>query len=382
MRWTPLPPRALRYTGSVLTRVLPSPVFISATQPKCSAAPPMSWTSKCRWPMTRLPASRVAANASMRRSSTDSPRSIRSRNSTVLCFSSSSLSAAISASWALMSGTSDSRALTLRPSPMRRTRSRTPMAAECKGEWLGLLRSPLAADRLLEVEQLLADGVDDGLHAGVEVQLLEDVAHVVLDRVLRDVELVGDLTVREALSHELEHLELAVGQLRRRDLLLLVGAAGERVELLDELRGHRRADQRLALHHGADRVGDLLDGDLLQQVAGGAGLDRLVEIVLLVGDGQHEDLHRRHRLGQPAGGLDAADARHAHIHEQHVRRVQLGLGDGVLAVLGLADDLDALLELEDLDQASSEEGVVIDDEHADGVVARPLMIAQLGPHPS
>src|SRR3954451_17584760 len=331
--------------------------------------------------MTRLAASRVTANASMRGSSTDSPRSIRSRNSTVLCFSASSLSAAISASWALMSGTSDSRALTLRPSPMRRTRSRTPMAAECKGEWLGLLRAPLAADRLLEVEQLLADGVDDGLHAGVEVQLLEDVAHVVLDRVLRDVELVGDLTVREPLGHELEHLELAVGQLRRRDLLLLVGAAGERVELLDELRGHRRADQRLALHHGADRVGDLLDGDLLQQVAGGAGLDRLVEIVLLVGDGQHEDLHRRHRLGQPPGGLDAADPGHADVHQQDVGSELLGLGDGVLAVLRLADDVDAVLELQDLDETPPEEGVIVDDQDADRLARGRTVVVDHPPLP-
>ena len=40
------------------TRVLPSPVFISAIQPKCRAAPPISCTSKWRWPITRLAASR------------------------------------------------------------------------------------------------------------------------------------------------------------------------------------------------------------------------------------------------------------------------------------------------------------------------------------
>ena len=39
--------------ASVATSVLPSPVFISATQPKCSAAPPMIWTSKWRWPSVR-----------------------------------------------------------------------------------------------------------------------------------------------------------------------------------------------------------------------------------------------------------------------------------------------------------------------------------------
>ena len=51
---TPLPESALRYDGSVATRVLPSPVFISAMLPRCSAAPPMTWTSKGRMPMHPL----------------------------------------------------------------------------------------------------------------------------------------------------------------------------------------------------------------------------------------------------------------------------------------------------------------------------------------
>ena len=46
------------------TRVLPSPVFISAMAPLWSTAPPMSCTSKCRMLSTRRPASRTTANAS------------------------------------------------------------------------------------------------------------------------------------------------------------------------------------------------------------------------------------------------------------------------------------------------------------------------------
>ena len=76
-RCTPRPVSALRYAGSVETSVLPSPVFISAIQPKCSAAPPMTWTSKWRWPSTRRAASRTVANASGSRSSRSSPRSSR-----------------------------------------------------------------------------------------------------------------------------------------------------------------------------------------------------------------------------------------------------------------------------------------------------------------
>ena len=46
------------------TRVLPSPVFISAILPSWSTLPPMSWTSKWRIPRVRRLASRVSAKAS------------------------------------------------------------------------------------------------------------------------------------------------------------------------------------------------------------------------------------------------------------------------------------------------------------------------------
>src|SRR5688572_4155073 len=52
---------------------------------------------------------------------------------------------------------------------------------------------------LLDLEKLLAHGVDDRLHARVQVELLEDVADVVLDGVLGDEELLRDVAVVAAL---------------------------------------------------------------------------------------------------------------------------------------------------------------------------------------
>ena len=52
-QWAPLPARPLRYIGIVATRVLPSPVFISAMSPSCSTMPPMTCTSKGRMPKAR-----------------------------------------------------------------------------------------------------------------------------------------------------------------------------------------------------------------------------------------------------------------------------------------------------------------------------------------
>src|SRR3954470_4840392 len=50
----------------------------------------------------------------------------------------------------------------------------------------GLVASALLGARLWQVDELLADGVQHGLHAGVQLELLEQVAHVVLHGVLTD----------------------------------------------------------------------------------------------------------------------------------------------------------------------------------------------------
>src|SRR4051812_40042680 len=96
-----------------------------------------------------------------------------------------------------------------------------------------------------DVEQLLADGVEYGLHARVQLELLQDVPDVVLDRVLGDEQLAGDLTVVPATGDETQYVEFALGQARGRHA---VGAAGllldQRRELVEELRRHRGADQR------------------------------------------------------------------------------------------------------------------------------------------
>src|SRR6478735_8190873 len=169
-----------------------------------------------------------------------------------------------------------------------------------------------------QVQQLLAHGVHDGLHARVQLQLLQDVADVVLDRVLGDEELLGDLTVVEPLGHEPEDLELALGEPQGGALLAL--RLGHLLELVDELDGHGGADEGLALVDHADRLGDLLDGGVLQQVAGGPVLHRLVEVGLLVGDREHDDLGGRDGLLDRAAGLHAGAARHPYVEQDHVGR--------------------------------------------------------------
>ena len=158
-------------------------------------------------PVGRLP---VAANASEGGRRGGSPLSSRCRNSTVLPRSSSSRERPVLVLERVDPGTNASRALIFLPSPAVRTflkmlmanhyaRPRATSLSHAErwprpdAEQNGLPRPDAETarelDELLDVEELLADGVDDGLHAGVQVELLEDVPDVVLDRVLGDEEL-------------------------------------------------------------------------------------------------------------------------------------------------------------------------------------------------
>src|SRR5208337_87861 len=118
----PLPASAFNAAGSVATSVFPSPVFISEILPLCSTIPPINCTSKCRIFRKRRPASRTKANAgtitgsSVRRNSSlyEASAGSLSFNCSRTCvfsaanrsFNCSSLSACVSASFALMESTS------------------------------------------------------------------------------------------------------------------------------------------------------------------------------------------------------------------------------------------------------------------------------------
>src|ERR671915_322218 len=102
----------------VAASVFPSPVFISAILPSCSAIPPRTCTSKGRMPRVRMDVSRTAANASGRMSARVSPWPSLSRNSSVFARMAASESPFISGSSAETASTRCWRALTFRPSPI------------------------------------------------------------------------------------------------------------------------------------------------------------------------------------------------------------------------------------------------------------------------
>ena len=110
--------------------------------------------------------------------------------------------------------------------------------------------------------------------------------------------------------------------------------------------GEVRLDHRAAGAHVLDGLDDLVHRRALEQVARGPGLHRLEHFVLLVEDGEDEDLHLGPARLHLARDVDAAHARQPEVQQQHV-----GVGARHLLERGLAgqrraDDLDVRVALE------------------------------------
>ena len=116
--------------------------------------------------------------------------------------------------------------------------------------------------------QAVFDGVDGHLHAAGQVEFLQHVLHVDLDRAFADVELARDDLVAGAARQALHDLAfarreaMALGLPRRR----LRGQAGLAAELFDQLGRHAFGDHRLAAGGATDGGGQRLGVDVLEQV--------------------------------------------------------------------------------------------------------------------
>ena len=114
---------------------------------------------------------------------------------------------------------------------------------------------------------------------------------------------------------------------------------------------------------GADRAHELGGLDVLEQVAGGARAQRREELVVVAEAGQHD--HPRAGAPQALERADAVEPRHHEVEQDHVRVGARGGVDGGLAVAGLGDDLDVVLEVEERAQALAHDRVVVGEQDAD-----------------
>src|SRR5205823_10181364 len=116
------------------------------------------------------------------------------------------------------------------------------------------------------------------------------------------------------------------------------------VAYLAEHAGGQLGGQRgLAGGSLADRVDHVFGGAVLHEVAGGARPDGVDEHLPVGVHGEDHHLGPRELVAHAAGGGHAVEHGHGDVHEHDVGTELLGQPDGLLAVGGLADDVEAVL---------------------------------------
>src|SRR5262245_13694219 len=184
-----------------------------------------------------------------------------------------------------------------------------------------------------------------------------------LDRLLAHDEAFGDLGVREPFGDEPQDLGLARRQLRE-----CVGSARQdrpnACELADEPPSHGRSEQRVT--GGDDTYGleERLRSDVLEQEAARSRAERVVDVLVQVEGGEHDDL-RRSRLHDLPRRLDPVEHRHADIHQDDVRALGAAHLNRLLAIRSGADDVEVGLSRQQRGEAGTDDLLVVDHEDAD-----------------
>ena len=146
--------------------------------------------------------------------------------------------------------------------------------------------------------------------------------------------------------------------------------AGARPVRRDAGRRHRRdrdAALLVALARAdlADRGGQLVAAERLDQELACAGEHRAAEVVGLALDGHHHDCGAGHDRGELLGRGDAVHVRHVDVHQDDVRDQSSGHLQGFATGRGGADHVDVAFEAQELRQVIAGLGDVVDDEDAD-----------------
>src|SRR5438477_5528442 len=151
------------------------------------------------------------------------------------------------------------------------------------------------------LDHSFADGVTRKAGHVVKTQLVHELPAMLFDRLDAEAEFGGDLLVGAAFGDQLEHLQLARGQVA---LFLegLIFGKGLTV-LLEQPFGDGRTEEGVAFPGFADSGEHVLRGVLLDQVADRAGLDQLAHILVVAVAREDDDFRPGTLLDDLPGGL-------------------------------------------------------------------------------
>ena len=211
-------------------------------------------------------------------------------------------------------------------------------------------------------ERLAASGLEalERLAPRGDAELLQEALHVRANRVLRDVQALGDLVRPQVLVEQEQHLDLARRE-RARDRFRDPVETAALADPVQEPARHASGERSLSADDSAQERRDLLRRFRLQEIAGRAAADRRKEVLLGVGGSQHDDL----ALGRLGADLrergQAVHSRHRQVEEHQVGLAAARSHDCLFAAGGVAYHLEPLLR-EQRGQGVSRQRVVVDDQ--------------------
>lgn len=115
----------------------------------------------------------------------------------------------------------------------------------------------------------------------------------------------------------------------------------------------------LSVGHCAQRLHDLRQCTLFEQVASCPGVHGGVEKILFAMNGEKNDLDRQRSLSDLLGHREAAQSGHVHVKDGNVRLELFDLGKGHLAVTGLSHDFEPGIAFDHLQQSPAQDRMVI-----------------------
>lgn len=225
------------------------------------------------------------------------------------------------------------------------------------GRVLSEFRDVEAPAALLRSDESCSDRVHGGLNPVLQLELLEDVRHVLLDRVLADRQRLADRGVVGAIGEQPQHVELA----RRQDVRVVRLAFARLIAARHprDQRAHDLArDDALVRGRLANRAGDLACPCILQQVPVSPGGQCFAYVALVDGYGQDDDVDLWKRRDDLADRLDARRIGHVEVDHNDIWRELPSQRHRAVRVRCLADDSHAFAR-EHVAQALAEEMVIV-----------------------
>src|SRR6202165_1896017 len=175
-----------------------------------------------------------------------------------------------------------------------------------------------------EGDQMVIDGMEDGLSTGPDAELVEGSVEVALDGPQAETERPGNLLVRHSVSGQPEHLELASAEVGATRPLGARPPSGQRG-------GYTRLEHGGPRGHRANGLEQLGAWCGLEEITGNARLERLQNVVLLVVGGEHQDPSHWREPSNLAGGLDPGEAGQPEVEQDEIGPQPRNNLDGVVA---------------------------------------------------